>query len=157
MDNFIQKLEQLTKMSYNEQNRNLRLLARVELPMKLQILQFQKPCFHQLKSAYVGVDNAVLTLASLILAVDTVTKETSKVNLNAVKIKEKNHKTKVKWQKVLSYWAIVRTLKIDQNMSFRQIAKYFHKYHKFEISHSMIQQTWNKLENSKGEKSNVDE
>ena len=151
----IKVVEAITKHTYELQNQQLRLFAKVELPMKLQILQFQKPCFHQLKSAYVGVDNAVLTLASLILAIDAIVKNTDVVNLNAIKIKGKNHNTKVKRQKVLSYWSIVRTLKLEQSMSFRQIAKYFHKYHKFEISHSMIQKTWHELEHTKEEKGNV--
>lgn len=148
-------METITKQTYEAQNLQLRLFARVELPMKLQILQLQKPIFHKLKSAYVDVDNAILTLSSLILAIDSVAKELDIVNLNAIKLRGQNHKTKVKRQKVLGYWAIVKTLKIDQNMSFRQIAKYFQKYHKFEISHSMIQKTWNQLETEKGEKNNV--
>ena len=68
------------------------------------------------------------------------------MNLNAIKLRGKNHKSKIKREKLLGYWAIVRTLKLKQSMSFRQIAKYFQKYHKFEISHSMIQKIWNEIE-----------
>ena len=45
--------------------------------------------------------------------------------------------------------------KLKEGKSFRQIAKYFQKYHKFEISHSMIQKTWHELEHTKEEKGNV--
>lgn len=148
-------VENITKQTSEAQNQKLRFFARVDIPTKLKIIQHQKQLFHKLKGAYADLDNAVLTLASLILAIDAVVKNTDVVNLNAIKIKGKNHNTKVKRQKVLSYWAIVRTLKLEQNMSFRQIAKYFQKYHKFEISHSMIQKTWNQLETEKGEKNNV--
>lgn len=139
-------VENITKQTYESQNQQLRLFTRVDLPMKLQILQLQKPIFHKLKSTYTDVDNAILTLASLILAIDSIVKEIDKVNFNAIKIRGKNHKAKIKREKVLSYWAIIKTLKLEQKMSFRQIAKYFQKYHKFEISHSMIQKTWNELE-----------
>lgn len=150
-------VEKITKQTYEAQNQRLRFFAKVDMPTKLKIIQYQKQLFHKLKGAYADLDNAILTLSSLILAIDEIVKNTDIVNLNAIKIKGQNHKTKVKRQKVLAYWAIVRTLKLEQNMSFRQIAKYFHKYHKFEISHSMIQQTWNKLENSKGEINNANQ
>lgn len=148
-------VETITKQTHEAQNQRLRLFARVDLEMKLHILQLQKQLFHKLKSAYGDVDNTVLTLSSLIMAIDSVTKELDIVNLNAIKIKGKSQKTKVKREKVLGYWAIVRILKLEQNMSFRQIAKYFQKYHKFGISHSMIQKTWHELEHTKEEKDNV--
>ncbi|KFL35007.1 MULTISPECIES: hypothetical protein [unclassified Sulfurospirillum] len=148
-------IENITKQTYESQNQRLRLFARVDLKMKLHILQLQKQFFHKLKSAYGDVDNTVLTLSSLIVAIDSVIKKLDIANLNAIKIKGKSQKTKVKREKVLGYWAIVRILKLEQNMSFRQIAKYFYKYHKFEISHSMIQKTWNELEHTKEEKDNV--
>ena len=151
----LRTMETITKQTYEAQNLQLRLFARVELPMKLQILQLQKPLFHKLKGTYSDVDNSALTLASLILAIDSVVKELDIINLNAIKLRGKNHKTKVKREKLLGYWAIVRTIKLEQSMSFRQIAKYFQKYHKFEISHSMIQKTWHELEHTKEEKDNV--
>lgn len=144
-------VENITKQTYESQNQKLRFFARVDLPVKLQILQHQKQLFHKLKSVYGDVDNAVLTLSSLILAVNTVAKELDDVNINAMKLKGTNGKTKIKRQKIFDYWAIIQTLKNEHNMSFRQISKYFQKYHKFEISHSMIQKTWNEIEKT-GEK-----
>lgn len=141
-------IEKITQQSYESQNQNLRFFAKVELPIKLQILQLQKPFFHKLKSAYIDVDNAILTLASLILAIDSIAKDTDKVNLNAIKLRGKNHKIKIKREKLIGYWAIVKTLKIDQNMSFRDISNYFKKYHKFEVSYSTIYELWNELENN---------
>ena len=145
-------IEKITQQTYESQNQHLRLFARVELPMKLQILELQKPLFHKLKSAYIDLDNAVLTLASLILAIDSVAKELDVVNLNATKIRGKNNKIKIKREKLLGYWAIIKTLKLEQNMSFRNISSYFRKYHKLEVSYSTIYTLWNELENNIGEK-----
>ena len=139
-------IENITKQTYELQNQHLRLFARVELPMKLQILQLQKPLFHKLKSTYSDVDNSALTLASLILAIDSVVKELDIINLNAIKLRGKNHKSKIKREKLLGYWAIVRTLRLKQNMSFRDISVYFAKYHKFEVSYSTIYELWTELE-----------
>ncbi len=139
--------ESITKLNFESQNQRLRLFAKVDITTKLKILTSQKQLFHKLKSAYSDVDNTILTLSSLILAIDSVAKELDDVNLNAIKLRGKNNKAKIKRQKVLGYWAIVRTLKLEQNMSFRDIATYFAKYHKLEVSYSTIYELWNELEN----------
>ena len=138
--------ESLTKMNQESQNQKLRLFAKVDITTKLKILASQKQLFHKLKNAHSDVDNTVLTLCSLILAIDLIAKELDNVTLNAIKLRGKNSKAKVKRQKVLGYWAIVRTLKLEQNMSFRDIATYFAKYHKLDVSYSTIFELWNKLE-----------
>ncbi|MDX4037712.1 hypothetical protein [Aliarcobacter skirrowii] len=149
----IRLFEKITKINQETQNQKLRLFAKVDLKTKIQILEQQKQLFHKLKSAHSDVDNTILTLSSLILAVDSVVKKLDDVNLNAIKIRGKNNKAKIKRQKVLGYWAIVITLKLEQNMSFRDIATYFAKYHKLEVSYSTIYELWNKLE-KKGNKNN---
>ena len=138
--------ETITKMNQESQNQKLRLFAKVDITTKLKILASQKQLFHKLKNSHSDVDNTVLTLCSLILAIDLIAKELDNVTLNAIKLRGKNSKAKVKRQKVLGYWAIVRTLKLEQNMSFRDIATYFAKYHKLDVSYSTIFELWNKLE-----------
>lgn len=141
-------IESITKLNQETQNKNLRLFVRVNLQTKLKILQLQKQLFHKLKNSYCDVDNTLLTLSSLVLAIDSVAKEFDDLNLNAIKLRARNNKAKIKRQKMLGYWAIVRTLKLEQNMSFRDIATYFKKYHKLEVSYSTIYELWNELENN---------
>ncbi len=138
--------ESLTKLNQESQNQKLRLFAKVDITTKLKILASQKQLFHKLKNAHSDVDNTVLTLCSLILAIDLIAKELDNVTLNAIKLRGKNSKAKVKRQKVLGYWAIVRSLKLEQNMSFRDISAYFAKYHKLDVSYSTIYELWNELE-----------
>lgn len=140
------QIENITKQNLEVQNQKLRLFAKIDITTKLKILEHQKQLFHKLKSAYGDVDNTILTLSSLILAIDAVVNELDNVNLNAIKLRGKNNKAKIKRQKVLGYWAIVRTLKLEQKMSFRQISTYFAKYHKLEVSYSTIYELWSKLE-----------
>lgn len=151
MNEITLQLEQLAKMTQEAQNQQLRLFARIDLVTKLKIIQQQKPLFHKLKSAYCDVDNSALTLASLILAIYSVTKELDIVSLNAIKLRGRNNKAKIKRQKVLGYWAIVKTLRLEQNMSFRDIAIYLKRYHKLEVSYSTIHGLWTELENNTGE------
>jgi hypothetical protein len=142
----IKIVEQITTMNLEAQNQRLRLFAKVDLEIKLKILEHQKQQFHKLKQIYSDTDNVVLTLASLILAVNLIIGRIDDVNLNAIKIRGSNVRNKVKRQKVLGHWAIVRTLKLEQNMSYRDIATYFAKYHKLEVSHSTIYAMWTELE-----------
>jgi len=145
-------LEKTTKMNQEQQNQKLRLLVKVDLNIKLKIFQEQKPIFHKLKNLYGDVDNALLTISSLFLAIDNVTKELDIVNFQATKLRGKNNKSKMKRQKLLGYWAVVKSLKIEERMSFRDISAYFAKYHKLEVSYSTIYGLWIELETNKKEK-----
>ena len=147
-DNTMINCETITKLNQESQNQKLRLFAKVDITTKLKILTSQKQLFHKLKSSYGDINNTVLTLCSLILAIDLIVNELDNVNLNAIKLRGKNSKTKIKRQKLLGYWAIVRTLKLEQNMSFRDIATYFAKYHKLDVSYSTVYELWNELENN---------
>ena len=140
--------EIITKLNQESQNQKLRLFAKFDIQTKLKIIVNQKQLFHKLKQKYSDVDNNILTLSSLILAIDSVVKELDDVNFNAIKLKCKNNTNKSKREKLLSYWAIVRTLKLEKNMSFRDIAIYFGKYHRFKIYYSTIYKVWNELENN---------
>lgn len=139
--------ETITKLNQKSQNQKLKLFAKVNFETKLKILTSQKQLFHKLKNNNSNVDNTILTLSSLILAIDSIAKELDDVNFNVIKLKSKNN-NKTKREKLLSYWGIVRTLKLEQKMSFRDIATYFRKYHKFEVSYSTIFKVWNELENN---------
>lgn len=140
--------ERITKLNSESQNQKLRLFAKVDITSKLKILEYQKQLFHKIKSTYSDVDNIVLTLSSLILAIDRFEKEIDAVNLNSIKLRGGKIKGNIKRQKVLGYWAIVRTLKLEQNMSFREISAYFEKYHKLKVSYSTIYELWNELVNN---------
>ena len=140
--------EIITKLNQESQNQKLRLFAKFDIQTKLKIIVNQKQLFHKLKQKYSDVDNNILTLSSLILAIDSVVKELDDVNFNAIKLRGKKNTNKSKREKLLSYLAIVRTLKLEKNMSFRDIAIYFGKYHRFKISYSTIYKVWNELENN---------
>lgn len=147
-------VENITKLNQECQNQRLRLFAKLDITTKLKILVSQKQLFHKLKVTNSDVENTILTLSALILAIDAVAKELDDVNLNAIKLRGRNNKAKIKRQKVLGYWAIVKTLKLEQKMSFRQISEYFTKYHKLEVSYSTIYELWNELENNTQTKEN---
>ena len=140
-------IESLTKLNTDSQNQKLRLFARVDFETKIEIFRLQKEIFYKLKDTHSNVDNAVLTLSSLVIAINEITENMDETKLNAIKLRGKNTKSKAKRQKLISYWSIVKTLKYQESMSFRQISEYFAKYYKLEVSYSTIYQLWNELEN----------
>lgn len=144
-------VEKMTKMNQQLQNQKLRLFAKMDIKIKLKIFKEQKSIFHKLKNLHGDIDNTLLTLSSLLLAIDSVTKELDIVKIHAAKLRGKNNKSKMKRQKLLGYWAVVKTLKIEEKMSFRDISTYFAKYHKLEVSYSTIYGLWIELESNKME------
>ncbi|MEA1916063.1 MAG: hypothetical protein U9N42_00880 [Campylobacterota bacterium] len=146
MDDKNLAIEKIVKMNHITCNRHLRIFVKVDINTKLKIFQHKKSIFHKLKDIYNDVDNTVLALSSLIIAIYEIVGELDNVNLNAMKLRTKFQKRKIKREQLLSYWAIVKTLKMEQNMSFRQIATYLKKYHKLEVAHSTVYALWYELE-----------
>ena len=93
--------EIITKLNQESQNQKLRLFAKVDFEIKLKILTSQKQLFHKLKNNNSDVDNNILTLSALILAIDSVVKELDDVNFNAIKLRGKKNtnflRTTQKW------------------------------------------------------------
>lgn len=140
------QIEKLTKLSLESQNQKLRLFARVDTVTKLKIFQSQKQIFHKLKSQHSQLENELLTLVSLIVAISQEMSSVDDTVLKSLIFRAKNARKKAKRGKILDHWAIIKTLKIDQKMSFRDIAAYLKKYHKIDVAHSTIYGLWLELE-----------
>lgn len=151
-DNNLQVIEKLTKLNEPLLNQRLRSFVKVDISTKLKILESQKVIFHKIKGNYNNIDNVLLTFASLILAIDKVIESIDKVNLRAIKMRAQKRKLDLKRQKLIQYWAIIKTLRYEQNMSFRAISEYLFKYHKLQISYSTIYEVWNHMECNRNKK-----
>ena len=143
----LRNCEIITKMNQETQNQMIRTFIKLDVSVKVDIFKEQKVIFHKLKNIHFITDNSILTYASFVLAVEVVIKNTNQVNLKAIKLRTKNAKKQnQKREKLLSYWSVVKTLKLEQNYSFREISDYLLKYHRFEVSYSLVYQTWNEIE-----------
>lgn len=140
------EVERLTQMPEDFQNQQLRFFARLNLEMRLKILSNQKQIFHKLKGSHPNTDNALLSLSSLLIAIKKETYSLDAIDLNVIKIRGKNNKRRMKRDILLGYWAIIKKLKNDEAMSFREISLYLRKYHQQEISHSTIFAVWVEIE-----------
>lgn len=143
----LRNCEIITKMNQETQNQMIRTFTKLDISVKVDVFKEQKVIFHKLKNIHFITDNSILTYASFVLAVEVVIKNTNQVNLKAIKLRTKNAKKQnQKREKLLSYWSVVKTLKLEQNYSFREISDYLLKYHRFEVSYSLVYQTWNEIE-----------
>lgn len=143
----LRNCEIITKMNQETQNQMIRTFIKLDVSVKVDIFKEQKVIFHKLKNIHFITDNSILTYASFVLAVEVVIKNTNQVNLKAIKLRTKNAKKQnQKREKLLSYWSVVKTLKLEQNYSFREISDYLRKYHRLEVSYSLIYQIWNEIE-----------
>ena len=143
----LRNCEIITKMNQETQNQMIRTYTKLDISVKVDVFKEQKVIFHKLKNIHFITDNSILTYASFVLAIEVVIKNTNQVNLKAIKLRTKNAKKQnQKREKLLSYWSVIKTLKNEQNYSFREISDYLLKYHRFEVSYSLIYQIWNEIE-----------
>lgn len=155
--------ECLLKMSYEQQSSLLRYFGRCNLSMRIEILKEKTSSYHKLRQENGDVEKSILEYCSLILTIKHQYDEEqslSKKTFAGMEIEEiqsisrkkadqfirKIKKPDPKREKLLGYWAVVRMLKLEQDFSFRQIALYLKKYHKFAVAHSTIYQMWQELE-----------
>lgn len=143
----LKNCEIITKMNQETQNQMIRTYTKLDISVKVDVFKEQKVIFHKLKNIHFITDNSILTYASFVLAIKLIISKTDQVNLKAIKLRTKNAKKQnQKREKLLSYWSVVKTLKLEQNYSFREISDYLLKYHRFEVSYSLIYQIWNEIE-----------
>lgn len=157
-------IEHLLKMSLEQQKSTLRYFSRCPPEISIQILVNKIAIFHKLRQENADVDKGVIEYCTLILSIkshhedELSLKDKSFAGMDIEEIrsisqKKANHfirsikKPDPKREKLLGYWAVVRSLKLEQNFSFRQIALYMIKYHKLSVAHSTIYQLWQELEN----------
>lgn len=143
----LKNCEIITKMNQETQNQMIRTFTKLDISVKVDVFKEQKVIFHKLKNIHFITDNSILTYASFVLAIEFIIKNTNQVNLKAIKLRTKNAKKQnQKREKLLSYWSVIKTLKNEQNYSFREISDYLRKYHRLEVSYSLIYQIWNEIE-----------
>lgn len=154
----------ITKINEEQQSSYIRYLSRMTSDLRLEIFSNQKKIFHALREKYKNeISLNLLSYCALIKTIETAVKERSQLNnknfdnlsieeirkVSSTKAKlfiSKQHRIQSKSEKLIGYWALVRTLKIDEGYSFRHIAGYLEKYHKLKIAHSTISTQWNKIE-----------
>jgi hypothetical protein len=162
--NMEEVIDRLLKQSQEQQKSILRYFSRCPPTICVEILQKKHTTFHALRQKHNDLDKGTLEYCALILSIkshhddELSLKDKSFTGMDIEEIRNISRKkanqfmrtikkADPKREKLLGYWAVVRTLKLEQNFSFRQIGLYLMKYHKLSVAHSTIYQLWNELEN----------
>jgi len=158
------EIEKILQMNEFGQSVNLRFFSRINIDMRVEIFEYHKKIFYRLKQVHKNKSHAVLSYCAFILSIQKFVNELEKMdlkdyeNLSLEDIKKisqkkanlfliKKSRKKTKRDKLIGYWAIVKSLKNDEKFSFRQISEYLKKYHKFEVGHTLIYTLWKEFEN----------
>jgi len=135
----------LLQMSEDQQKIVIRKFSKLSFEQKMQVFSNHGKNFYALKQKKVELENAVLSYIALIQAISTyVHSETEIIKIS--KIKNGYKRSQSKSDKLIERWSLIKELKNDHKLSFREIAAYLMKYHKIKIAHSTIYDTWKKLE-----------
>jgi hypothetical protein len=146
----------LLKITEEEQKAILRSFVKMPLEARVKVMEESRIIFYPLRDENRDTALQLLSYASLILAIVKYQDVTDDVKRHTVAMRSKSYRKQPKRDKLLGKWALIKSLKNDENLSFRQIAAYLHKYHKLSVVHSTIHDLWHELEiNKKGEKENA--
>jgi len=139
------QIEKIIKMNISKQNQLFRIFAKADLLTKLEILKKQKKIFYKLKTRQNNIDNIILAYSSMVLAILSIKQNINREEYNAKIFKATKFRKSLKRDKILEKWAIIRSLRNDEKLSFRQISAYLRKYHRFNVSYSLIYEIWTQL------------
>lgn len=157
-------LEKILKLNQDDQKRHLNYLARSPIEVRLALFEKQKEIFHPLLQKYKGViSTSNITYAALILAIGvtrSLEKKLTKKSFGELSLDEirdlsasravsfRHSITKVsqKHEKLMGYWAIIRSLRLDHEYSYERISLYLKKKHRFSIAPSTVMKKWKEIE-----------
>lgn len=133
------------KQSDIQQKIAIRQFSKLSIDMRIQIMQEHRKIFYALKQKNEQEDITVLSYVALIHAI-LVFSENKNDAIRISKIKNGLKKSRPKSDILLDRWSLIKELKNEHKLSFRDIATYLIKYHKIKIAHSTIYNMWKKLE-----------
>lgn len=143
----------LLKITEEEQKAILRSFVKIPLEARVKVMEESRIIFYPLRDENRDTALQLLSYASLILAIVKYQDVTDDVKRHTVAMRSKSYRKQPKRDKLLGKWALIKSLKNDESLSFRQIAAYLQKYHKLSVVHSTIYDMWCELEiTKKGEK-----
>lgn len=144
----------LLKKTDEEQKICLRGFVKMPLESKMKVMELNRDVFYPLKQENKDIPLPILSYVAMILAIEKYRDQTSGLDKNMIDVRAKSFRKQPKRDKLIGKWALIRSLKNDKNLSFRQISNYLKKYHKLSVVHSTIYDLWCEFEVTKkqGEK-----
>jgi len=136
----------LLKKTDEEQKAILRAFVSMPLESKMKAMELNRNIFYPLKQENRDIPLPILSYVAMILAIEKYRAQTTGLDKNVIDVRAKSFRKQPKRDKLIGKWALIRSLKNDKNLSFRQISNYLKKYHKLSVAHSTIYDLWRELE-----------
>lgn len=155
---FEQRFFSTTKLSKVEIEKLNKWFNKQNILVKIEVFKEQKNQFF--KYVKVMESKEIVPIIAYYLAIQhfynlekAQTKKNKSMNLKELQnvtdfsIKQyKSVRLKAKREKLLNLWSVVQKLKAEQ-LSLREISKHLQAKHRFKISHTLVAQVWNEVEN----------
>jgi hypothetical protein len=136
----------LLKKTDEEQKAILRAFVSMPLESKMKAMELNRNIFYPLKQENRDIPLPILSYVAMILAIEKYRAQTTGLDKNVIDVRAKSFRKQPKRDKLLGKWALIRSLKNDKNLSFRQISNYLKRFHKLSVVHSTIYDLWRELE-----------
>lgn len=160
----MQKIDKMAKLNQADQTKLINYFAKCPISIRTQIFDHHRDNLHKLRLTY--KDEASLneiSYCAFLLAIGFVRskekvltkKSFGELSLDeirelsssrAIAFASKSVKSTVKHEKLMGYWAIVHTLRLDHSYSYERIAQYLKRKHRFSIAASTIMKKWKEIE-----------
>jgi len=152
-DNIDIQVMKLIKQSDEQQKITIRQYSKLNLKRRVKIFSNHRKIFFDLKEKNKEIEVSVLSYIAFIKAVYqfTMNKDNeTEINISktAIGLKRSRPKSDI----LIDRWSLIKELKNEHKLSFRDISKYLMKYHKIELAHSTIYKMWQNLEKNKEKK-----
>ena len=152
----------ITKMTDSQQRQVLLSFAKLPSEMRVELFGQQSIVLYKLRQNYVGEKSSLLAYCALLIIAkvlknnqhmmqslnfhDMSLDEILNLTVQQIQIfKHSKARKKHKTEQLLQYWGLLKTLKLQQ-LSYREMSSYLHKYHRVSISYSMIFKFFNQME-----------
>lgn len=152
----------ITKMADVQQRKVLLSFAKLPNETRIELFTQHSIVLHKLRQNYVGEKNSLLAYCALLIVAQALKNNQEMMqslnfqcmsldeilNLTVQQIQIFKHskaRKKHKTEQLFQYWGLLKTLKLQQ-LSYREMSTYLHKYHRVSISYSMIFKFFNQME-----------
>lgn len=137
-------LDSITNTSSKIQTVRLKEFSKFNIELRNEVFRKMREEYFKIKN--LSNDKVLLNHAAMIIAIDKVKSSCDEITLNTMNIKSKFSTRSIKREKLIEKWAIIKRLKTQENMSYRDIQKYIRKHHRIDVAHSTIFEVWHEFE-----------
>ncbi|WP_164469703.1 hypothetical protein [Aliarcobacter cryaerophilus] len=145
MDN-LKICETLTKLDAKGIKKALHEFADFNIEIRNEIFKIQRTNFHKLKERHKNSDNETLSQCSLVTAVREYINSISPEKREIQKFMKEFTKQGKKERMILERWPKIRKAILEENVSFRKLAKFLNEKYDLDVTYSYINKIWNKIE-----------